>query len=193
MTKREDSLQLQSKVLGPMKQVEFDDWWEGRSVDVPLLGGLTLPVTFLDLNPSSDPSFVDEADAALQKFLAKTLEDRGRISPLVKQNCGDFLDAVGVDDWNLQMAQITQPDDIWDFVHPKAIRINRRRRRDKALYLQIECECDWEEEHGLLLVFREGEHLTRVSDQDGHLTEADAYDKPDDEDDMLWAVLNHPS
>lgn len=34
-------------------------------------------------------------------------------------------------------------------------------------------------------MFRQGKKLTRISDQDGHLTEADAYDKPDEEDELL--------
>jgi len=49
----------------------------------------------------------------------------------------------------------------------------------------VACECDWEPEHGLQLVFRQGRKLTRISAQDGHLTEADAYDKPDEEDELL--------
>lgn len=60
--------------------------------------------------------------------------------------------------------------------------------KDKTFLDEAEqafCECDWEEEHGLQLVFRQGKKLTRISDQDGHLTEADAYDKPDEEDELL--------
>ena len=49
------------------------------------------------------------------------------------------------------------------------------------------CECEWEQEHGLQLVFRQGKKLTRVSDQDGHLTKADAYGIPDNEDKLLSA------
>lgn len=47
------------------------------------------------------------------------------------------------------------------------------------------CNCDWEYEHGLQFVFRQGRVLTRVSAEDGHLTEADAYDKPDSKDKLL--------
>ena len=51
-----------------------------------------------------------------------------------------------------------------------------------GVYVQVACECAWESEHGLQLVFRQGATLSRVSDQDGHLTHADAYDLPEDQE-----------
>lgn len=47
------------------------------------------------------------------------------------------------------------------------------------------CGCEWEEEHGLQLVFKEGKKLTRISGYDGHITAADAYDIPDEQDELL--------
>jgi hypothetical protein len=70
-------------------------------------------------------------------------------------------------------------------VHPSEIYVTRRPKNDQDIYIQIACECDWEEEHGLQLVFRQGKKLTRVSSQDGHITEADAYGRPDEEDELL--------
>ena len=61
----------------------------------------------------------------------------------------------------------------------------RRSRRYEDIYINVTCECEWEKEHGLQIVFRQGKQLTRISEQDGHLTEADAYDKPDKEDALL--------
>lgn len=72
-----------------------------------------------------------------------------------------------------------------NFVQPNQIYISRRHRRDKDVYIQVSCSCDWEQEHGLQLVFRQGKKITRISDEDGHLTEADAYDKPDSDDELL--------
>lgn len=31
----------------------------------------------------------------------------------------------------------------------------------------ISCECEWENEHGLQLIFKDGKSLTRVSSVDG--------------------------
>ncbi|MFK7987436.1 MAG: hypothetical protein AB8I08_15550 [Sandaracinaceae bacterium] len=45
-------------------------------------------------------------------------------------------------------------------------------------YVTFECECDWEREHGLALVFIDGNRLGRVSSYDGHPTWAHAYADP---------------
>ncbi len=72
--------------------------------------------------------------------------------------------------------------EVWEYVHPSEIFVRRRSRREKGVYVQITAECDWEPEHGLQIIYRRGKELSRVSDQDGHLTQTDAYDLPEDQD-----------
>ncbi len=43
-------------------------------------------------------------------------------------------------------------------------------QNDNLIYIQIAAECDWEEEHGLQIIYKNGNQLSRVSEQDGHLT-----------------------
>ena len=74
------------------------------------------------------------------------------------------------------------PEEVWAHLQPTAIHVSRRHRRDQRVYVQITAECDWEPEHGLQIVYCEGNRLVRVSDQDGHLTHTDAYDLPEAED-----------
>jgi len=38
----------------------------------------------------------------------------------------------------------------------------------------IECGCNWEREHGLQIVLREGLSVTKLGPYDGHLTNADS-------------------
>ena len=80
---------------------------------------------------------------------------------------------------------IKNPNEIWNFIQSTAIYITRRYYNDRDIYVQVACECTWEQEHGLQFVFRQGKKLTRASPQDGHLTEADAWGKPDTEDKLL--------
>lgn len=54
----------------------------------------------------------------------------------------------------------------------------RRRSKDHLVYLSIDCGCDWEVEHGLQLVLRDGREITKVGPCNGHLTNADAYADP---------------
>lgn len=139
----------------------------------------------MDLVPPEDDHYIAEADMALEHFWAKGHDARMQLSELVHQNCMEFLNAIGYDEMDKPMWDIQDSKEIWQFVHPQEIRLSRRRRRDKDLYLSIECECDWEQEHGLQLVFRQGKQITRVSAQDGWLTEADAFGKSDSEDELL--------
>ena len=92
---------------------------------------------------------------------------------------------VGEDDIPVAMRNLNSHDEIWDFVTPMCIYATRRPYKEKDIYINLTCSCEWEKEHGLQLVFRQGKKITRVSQEDGHLTDADAYGKPDSEDYLL--------
>ena len=53
--------------------------------------------------------------------------------------------------------------------------VSRRAYGDKGVYVSLECGCDWEREHGLQIVFKEGLRVNKVGPFDGHLTNSDAY------------------
>ena len=97
----------------------------------------------------------------------------------------DFLNAVEFDEADQPLWNIKDENEIWNFIYPQTIFVTRRHRHDENIYINVTCECEWEQEHGLQLVFRQGKILTRISAQDGHITEADAYNKPDNEDKLL--------
>lgn len=183
--------EVTSRIIGQLKQDKnYPDWWKSSEIEIPFFDNENLTITFMDFEPEHDKTFVEEADKALTNFLKLTSADRNSISDLAHKNCMDFLDAVGFDEADESLRQINNLDEIWEFIHPTEIYVKRRDGRDNDVYVQIACECDWEQEHGLQLVFRQGKQLTRISDQDGHLTEADAYDKPDEEDELLSIYNN---
>lgn len=179
------SKSLQSRLLGKMLPVDFPDWWQGRPLEIPYFDGISLPVIFMGLHPDEDPDFVEEADQALESFLGLSRPDPDTTA-LVMANCRDFLEDVGDEE---ALAELDQGLDVWGWVRPSQIYLTRRNRRDQAVHLQISAHCEWEEEHGLQLVFRQGKDLVRVSPEDGHLTDSDAYDFPDEEDRLLAPVL----
>ena len=179
--------EIYSAIIGKLVQDEsFPDWWRSSLIDIPLLGNRRLVITFMDVDPGTDKKFIEEADQALTNFLAMTINDRNSISEFAYANCIDFLDAVDFEEEEERpFREITDKNDIWNFITPTEIYLSRWHRRDMDMYVQVACNCDWEQEHGLQFVFRQGRRLTRISDQDGHLTEADAYNKPDEEDKLL--------
>jgi len=174
---------ITSAVIGKLEQhAEFSDWWEHGPVAIPFFDNAQIPVTFSDYVPEEDAQFMAEADAALTNFLRLDADYRLSISEHAWLNFADFADEVGVNGIPKKMRVLTDEKLIWKHIHPTKIYVTRRPYNEQDIYVQVACECDWEPEHGLQLVFRQGRKLTRVSNQDGHLTEADAWDKPDEED-----------
>lgn len=75
--------------------------------------------------------------------------------------------------------EIAAPAEVWQHVTLgfEAV-VERRYHGDGAVYVSLECNCAWEPEHGLQIVFRRGEKVSKVGPFDGHLSNADAYDDP---------------
>ena len=175
-----------SKVIGTLTEDDsLPDWWIGEEVEIPFFDNEKIGISFTDYDRENDENFLTEADDALQHFLALTAADKAAVTHLVYQNCLDFLELAEADEVDDDLRAITDENEIWKFVQPTEIYITRRLYEQEDLYVQVACACDWDQEHGLQLVFRQGKKLTRVSGQDGHLTEADAYGKPDSEDLLL--------
>ena len=71
---------------------------------------------------------------------------------------------------------IAEPKDVWGHVSlGSEISVSRMGNGDDTIYLSLESNCDWEEEHGLQIVFKEGKTVCKVGPFDGCLTNAEAY------------------
>ena len=177
---------ITSNIIGELIQDDnFPDWWTNENVSIPFFDNAKLPITYMDVDPEFDISFLIEADQALSIFLAKSVKDRLLISDLVYQNFEKIRNEVDYPYWSDSLRQINSSEEIWSFINPLGISITRRPYETKDIFIDISCNCEWEQEHGLQLVFRQGKKLTRVSQIDGHLTDADAYDIPDEHDKLL--------
>ncbi len=161
--------------LGPLHSDEDDpEWLISEPISIPYFDGLFLTFTLDSIEEE------DEADAlsAVEAFLALDSAARRAAGPYVFQNYRLMAEAVGADAVGCHIAT---PDDVWSHVHPNEIFV-RRRSRDQIIYVNLTAECDWEPEHGLQIIYRRGNQLSRVSEQDGHLAHADAYGLPEDQD-----------
>ncbi len=164
------STSIELPTVGKLNRSDFEDWFS-TTVDVPMLQK-PMPVTVMDFNPQ-DPAqsaHLDLFDATIAAFLKFDGGERAVSGRKILENCHSFIDAVGEEDWNRAMAACRDPLEIWSYVHPKHVYIQYHEATASA-YLTLACDCDWEEEHGLQLVYRDGAILTRVSEQDGHPTE----------------------
>jgi len=147
-----------------------------KAIDVPCFPGARLRFVFDDIAGDDHPG---EFASAVTRFLSLTTRDRDHAASYVFKNYREICDAVGDDEVGVV---IDGAADVWSYVRLDEIFVSRRPYGDRKVYVQITAECEWEPEHGLQIVYREGSELTRVSQQDGHLSHVDAYGLPESED-----------
>jgi hypothetical protein len=166
--------------LGELERDDEFPWFTSEPIEIPCLDGERLRFVLEDVDTDERP---EEFALAVARFLSLTTHDRDHAAPHVfavyRENLDSFVDEAAA-------PQIASPAEVWDYVDAREIRVSRRGCGDKKVYVGIMADCDWEEEHGLQLVYRGGFELCRVSDQDGHLTNTEAHGAPESDDRIVW-------
>lgn len=110
---------------------------------------------------------------AIAHFLAADLSVLKAAEPHIYSYFLDVKESIEPEE---DFPQIDRPADLWQFIRfPQEAFVGRREHGDRGIYVWLDCECDWEPEHGLQLVFRNGLAINKVGPYDGHLTQSDAY------------------
>jgi len=152
-------------MLGVVERDDDMDWLYSAPLPVRALGNAE--VAFILEGYEDDPRPQDY-DAALAAFLAAGPEMLAAAAPHVYDY---YLDINGY--WDPEddaYLHIPAPDRVWEHVR---FGFEAHVQRDDAgspVYVSLECNCDWEPEHGLQLVFRGGDTVSKVGPYDGHLT-----------------------
>jgi hypothetical protein len=174
---------MQIPGLGPVSEDAEFGWHRSRPIPVPVLGGARC--RFVVEGYVDDPA-PEDFDAAIGTFLA--LDQRAltaaalSISAYYKSIMDDVV--ASDDDWYVE---IDGPDDVFDHItFGEEPMVSRDPYGDRRVYVSLECECDWEPEHGLQIVFRDGRTVSKVGPYNGHLTNSAAYN-----DDALDGVVYH--
>lgn len=150
---------MKSRITGELVPCDYDeDLFESEPISIPYFDNKELKVSFVE---AKHEPYLKEADNVLEKFLNKDQVARLTDSKIVYDYYAQVLKHGYCTDLNL--SSITE---IWNFVTPNEIIIDWE--DEGKYYLCISCGCSWEEEHGLQLVFKNGEGLTRASGHDGH-------------------------
>ena len=110
------------------------------------------------------PQLLDEATPFMWEYYRRTAaeftsEERGRYG----------------------IPEIPDSADIWEHVqfrHPPEWLLGGGPLAPGRSYLSFEGEVSWEPEHGLQLVYEDGQRVCKVGQYDGHVTVADAYGDP---------------
>ncbi|HTD04680.1 DUF6985 domain-containing protein [Undibacterium sp.] len=168
---------MQIAQLGRLsKDAELDDWLISAPVAVPYLGGAELEFVLEGMEGDAQPQ---EFATAVANFLAKGKVEQTLAAPHILEA---YAAAVAAMAPQKPACTIDNDSDVWQHVQAEEVRVCRRQQGDRKVYVQVVADCDWDHEHGLQLVFREGGSLSRVSLFDDHLTYSDAYGLPEDMD-----------
>ena len=151
--------------LGPVVHEADLGWYRSAPTAVPVLGGTAC--RFVLAGYDDDPARED-FHTAIHTFLALDRAALDAAAPSIWAYYRDVMDGVPADDeWYVA---IEGPHDVLDHVRPGDEPVVRRDTHgDQHVYVSVECECDWEPEHGLQIVFRDGATVTKVGPYDGHL------------------------
>ncbi|MCC4594636.1 hypothetical protein NRY95_09550 [Xanthomonas campestris pv. phormiicola] len=122
-----------------------------------------------------DCSFVLEDDAAdaAQAHFGAAIEAFLRIDDATFAAAAADVHALH-EKHGLPSPRIDGPAQVWQHV-PFGSEAHASRHRDGRVRINLECSCDWEQEHGLQLVFTHDGRICKVGPFDGHLSHADAY------------------
>lgn len=122
----------------------------------------------------------------VRNLLAQTRDTLLAVSGELQNYCSDINNFLEPED----ELHVDDPRDLWNHVQfGSEVYIKRRHRGDRKLYADVECECDWEPEHGLQIVLREGLAVTKLGPYNGHLSNADACADPSRES-TIYRRLN---
>jgi len=149
------------------------EWLESEEIAIPFLGNQRLTIIFQDIEEDKNP---EEFEKAIGNFLQLSEENRKETNRYIFSYYKDITEMLDDDAFEFT---IEDENNVWDYVQPTQVYVGRRSYGDKAVYVSIAAECDWEPEHGLQIVHKEGKELKRVSGHDSHLSNSDAYDRPE--------------
>ncbi|MCF0064445.1 hypothetical protein MUK70_25335 [Dyadobacter chenwenxiniae] len=166
---------IKSTVIGEWKSKFYPfDCWESIPIEIPFLNNQAMRISLRASNPDEAAKLAAETDPILNAFLEKTILDRNALSALVYGHCTNIFEITGFDhecitmfkqvqnpeSWILnaialeELLDLAHINDVWKFVRANGIYISRG--KEGEIYLQISFKCDWDEEHGLDLVFKDG-------------------------------------
>lgn len=155
-------MKIESKIAGLLKPSEHDEsYFESGPIEIPYFENKKLKIGFVE---AEHIPYLTVADGILENFLQLQSIDRLKDSGIIKGYYDEILKYGYTNPLNF-----FSDADIWNYVKPIEVVIHWDEQED--FYLCVSCECEWEEEHGLQLVFKNGLTLTRATGNDGAFTD----------------------
>ena len=159
---------MQVPGLGEVTKDEQLDWYYSQPISVPMFGGKKCRIV---LEAYDEDERKEDFHIAIANFLSS--------DPAVLREADEPLFRYYNDFEKCWLEDDNQPiklSDVWQHIQlGNEPMVSRRPYGDKGIYISVECGCDWEEEHGLQLVLKNGLKVSKLGGYDGHLTNSDAF------------------
>jgi hypothetical protein len=155
--------------LGPLTEDPDLGWHWTEPLAVPLLGGAVCEFALSGYGDDPDP---EDFHKAIRTFLGL---DRSVLEAAAPHLYAYYRDIAALDDG---CVVIDGPETVLDHVRFGPEPMVERDDGDGHVHVSLEGGCDWEPEHGLQVVLRDGATVTKVGPYDGHLTNASAHTGP---------------
>jgi hypothetical protein len=167
--------------LGVVEKDEQFGWYRSEPIRVPVLGNKWCRIV---VEGYDDDKKKEEFHTAIANFLSASPAVLEQAAPYVFQYYQACKEQAGS---NEEFVRIKSAASVFRHVRlGSEPMITRRAYGDRGIYVSLECGCDWEPEHGLQIVFKNGLKVNKVGPYDGHLTNSDAYDSKKLEDVIYW-------
>ena len=168
-------LNMEIPGLGLFTKDDQFDSYRSQPLPVAALGGKPCRII---LENYDDDHARDDIHAAVKNFLSIDQSALQEAEPHIFQYYMDCNSDFSPEDEDYLI--IDSLRNVWKHVKfgDEPI-VTRRAYGDRGVYVSLECNCDWEIEHGLQIVFKNGLRVNKVGPYDGHLTNSDAYDRDD--------------
>jgi hypothetical protein len=154
--------------LGEVTMDEESGWYYSQPLSVPMFGGRQCRIV---LEGYGEDERKEDFHVAIANFLSGGPGVLREADEPLYRYYKDF-EEWWLDDEN----EPIKPADVWHHVRlGSEPMVSRRAHGDKGIYISVECGCDWEEEHGLQLVIKNGLKVNKLGGYDGHLTNSDAF------------------
>jgi hypothetical protein len=162
---------IEVPLLGELENDQFDDWLRSKPIAVNALGEDKFEFIFEEYEEDDSK---EEFHEAIENFLSIDESVLTKAQDYIYQYYKEILVQLLPDDeWYVEIAR---PEDVWKHIQfGRTPMVSRRPYGDELVYISLECSCDWEREHGLQIVFKQGLYINKVGPYDGHLTNSDAY------------------
>jgi hypothetical protein len=144
--------------LGNLKEdPNIPGFWNSKPVKVPFCSGKAIRFSVRTEGYPYPP----DVEEAVANFLALTEQDRLAASGRVFAHYRRMVDLTPEVDLGVNEAAR-----VWEHVRPTGVSVDRYDEGDKAVYVRLVCQCDWDHEHGLQIVFRQGRTITLVGEHE---------------------------